>query len=232
MPLTEAEQVLAPVGDALSGKLGAVVYSHNRHGPYNYKVPSRTNPNTPRQQVVRSVMFTASRYWWGVPQTWRDGWQTYAENARSRSRVGLSTRLTGFQHFVGCLLTRSSVGQIFPPQPPTEYTRARLTTPSYTVFIGAFIMATYFLDDPWRTDSLGAIVLQSSPPQTANVNAWHGVYRRIGASLGDPVSPPLQGLFRPAWPPAPGRRYIFIRARCVQTDNRTSTERLSRLYFP
>lgn len=231
-PPTQAEDALAAVGSSLSGTVGAVVYSHNRHGPYHYDRPSRFDPNTTRQQIVRGVMFIASRYWWSIPQSWRNGWETYAQNMPRTSRVGSEKSPTGFQLFIGCVLTRSSVGQIFPPPPPVNYTRARLTTPTYTPFIGAFIIATYALDDPWRFQNLGAIVIQSSPPQTANVTTWHGVYRRIGATIGDPTTPPTTGFFNPAWPVLPGRRYIFLRARCVEADNRTSTERVDRLFFP
>lgn len=227
-----ASEVLAPVGSALSGKVGTVVYSHNRHGPYSYVQPTRSNPNTNRQQVVRGLMFTASRYWWVIPPAWRVAWENYANNMPRPNRLGHSHRLTGFQQFIGCLLTRSSVGQIFPPQAPVDFTRAGLTTPTYAPYLGAFIIATYALQDPWRSHDQGAIVLQSSPPQTANVNAWHGVYRRIGATIGSSSSPPTTGFFQPAWPPVSGKRWIFIRARCVQGDNQTSTERVDRLYFP
>ncbi len=230
--MTPAELALAGVGSALTGTVGPVVYSRNRHGPYSYVKPPRANPNTARQQVVRGNLAIAVLYWQSIPVAWRQGWKTLAENVLCRDPVGYMRRLTGRSLFLAATLFRGIHGTMYPPSPPTILTKADLTEPGYRPFIGMYIFVDFALPDGWRTENLGAFVLFSSPPQTANVHHFTGPWRHMGSANGSPTTPPTTVLWRPAWAPVYGKRYIWVKARCIRADNRLSPSIITRVHIP
>lgn len=230
--MSEISKIASVVASEIRGKVGTEVFSRNTFGAYSYTWAPRVDPNTALQQVTRISMIIANQYWMGIPETWRTAWQTYADNVPRANRVGKICRLTGRQVFLSTVLIRASAGQMFPTASPTIYTRAKLRPPTYVPYLGAYIKVFYHLDDRWRTEDLGVLVVYSSPAQTDQVNYYKGPFRRIGTAAGDPVSPPTMGYFRPAWPPVPGRRRIYFRVRCVNRDNRTSPDIITAVQYP
>jgi hypothetical protein len=229
--VTDAEDSVAGVGGYLSGTVGSVVYSHNRHGAYHYEKPVRADPNTPRQQAVRNTLLISNLYWRSIPESWRVGWQTYADNVPRTSRVGSSRPVSGRSEFLASSMVRGSHGSLFPPAPPQTYTRSRLGFPIFQPYLGVYVLVYYPLDDPWRTQDLGGWVLYSSKPCTQAVWHYSGPWRRCGAANGSSTTPPTSGFFAPAWLPGGSTRVIFFRFRAIEADNRLTPVLTHRLDF-
>jgi hypothetical protein len=89
------------IGGAYSGSFGGVTASHNKGGQYLRRRSVPTNPNTIRQQTVRSVMG-------GLVQTWsddltdpqREAWRVYAANTPVTDKLGQVMTLSGVNMFV------------------------------------------------------------------------------------------------------------------------------------
>jgi hypothetical protein len=230
--LTDAEQALAGVGGALSGTVGSVVYSHNRHGPYHYDKPSRVDADTLRQRQIREWFGLASAAWRLLSPAQHQAWQNYATNVPRPNRVGSWHCLTGFHHFVAAMTFKWDIYVPWRYDAPEIYTLGRLTPPSYASFISAYILVTFALDDTWRFSNYGAFALFTSPPQSHAVNHYSGPWRYAGSTSGSPTSPPTQALFNPAWPATPRPCYVWVRARAIEPDNRLSPALVDRVYFP
>jgi hypothetical protein len=89
------------IGGAYSGSFGGLTASHNKGGQYLRRRSVPTNPNTIRQQTVRSVMG-------GLVQTWsddltaaqREAWRVYAQNTPVTDKLGQAMNLSGVNMFV------------------------------------------------------------------------------------------------------------------------------------
>lgn len=65
---------------SFSGKMGAVVFSHNRAGTYIKRWTSPVNPSTAAQSVVRGLFKTVSQLWSTLQLATQTSWQTLATN--------------------------------------------------------------------------------------------------------------------------------------------------------
>ena len=82
-----------------SGKAGLFVSYKGRNGQVRrgYIVP--TNPNTAYQQSVRSTLSSVSQRFRSLTKSQIDAWDTAAAKYQTRSRLGQSGPMTGFQLF-------------------------------------------------------------------------------------------------------------------------------------
>ena len=100
----------AMVGD-LSGSIGSTTASHNRFGPYfrNRVIP--VNPNTPRQQEVRSLFATMVNVWNNtLTEVLRDAWILWANNTTIQGKTGDPINITGQNAFVRFNVIREQIG--------------------------------------------------------------------------------------------------------------------------
>lgn len=230
------EQSLAGVGGTLSGTVGLVVYSHNRHGPYSYPKPARVDPNTPYQQTQRQAFRAATQTWTfhGHPQWIRDQWDTYAASLVEISRVGRRYHPTGFNRFVAAIAFKSTLGVGFNLFAPTVFTKGRLRAPTYVhPPIGNYytrVRVNYAAGDPWLTQSGGVFALYCSRPQPPTVNHFTGPFRFAGPRYGEPFNPPTFGVFALPFTATPGS-FVWFRAKAAEEDNRISPALIGRLWF-
>lgn len=85
----------------ISGSLGGMTASHGRGGYYLRNRVKPINPNTPRQQAVRSSLGALVQGWSSLlsaPQ--RAGWSAYADATPRTDRLGETLLLTGSQAYV------------------------------------------------------------------------------------------------------------------------------------
>lgn len=227
-----AELALAAVGGELSGRVGSVVFSRNTHGPYSYTWQSRTDPNTSAQSRTRGALTAAVGLWHAMPPWYRSTWDTYAASRTFRSRQAANTHRSGFNLFCAPLTFRwytSLSGLIWAP---TVLTVSRIGFLTYTPVGIGYALATFDLTDPWRTQNGGGIAIFQSRPQTANVNHFSGPFQFVAHSHGSSTTPPVATGINLTFPPVTGKRYIFFRARSIESDNRLSPPIVQRVYFP
>lgn len=90
-----------PLIAEMSGSMADVVFSHNKGGSYVRRRSVPTNPNSSRQQLVRTSLANVSSSWSGnLEQGERDAWNVYAQTHPVTDNLGQEISLTGHQWFV------------------------------------------------------------------------------------------------------------------------------------
>lgn len=84
---------------SMSGKVGGMVYSHNRYGDYVRALKIPTNPNTGRQSRARASLGGASGMWGDLDPAERSGWETLAAAVQFTGRNGTPVTLNGAAAF-------------------------------------------------------------------------------------------------------------------------------------
>jgi hypothetical protein len=87
------------IGQA-SGKLGALVFSHNRGGAYVRARSMPTQPGGKYQDGIRACVEAASKGWRTRTDAERAAWVTWADGHPMPNRVGQSIRLQGNAAYV------------------------------------------------------------------------------------------------------------------------------------
>lgn len=83
-----------------SGSIGGQTFSHNKGGMYTRARRTPTNPNTLRQQIVRSAVGGAANMWNALTDAQRAAWKLYGENVPVLNRLGDPIILSGQQQFI------------------------------------------------------------------------------------------------------------------------------------
>ena len=183
------------LGGAYSGSIGGLTASHNKGGQYLRRRSVPTNPNTLRQQLVRSILG-------GLVNTWSDdltdaerqAWRDYAQNTPVTDSLGQSMTLSGLNMFVR---SNSALAQVVanpglgvslpvleaapvvfntgePVLAVTEFS-AVFTTPPGTITFGGDLAGPAPVG--------GSVVLFVAPPQTPGTRYYKGPYQ-LAAVVG------------------------------------------------
>jgi len=168
-----------------SGSIGGTTYSHNRGGMYRRARSVPTNPNTTKQQAVRSIFSGLVSAWLNtLTQANRDTWKTYADNTPRMDSLGNELILTGQQMYVGANTGRQQVGLSSVANGPTTYNRGEAIVsledstnaiPNELDIQGdalglAFVFSSATSDD-------GDCAIWIGPPINASTNFWKGPYQ-------------------------------------------------------
>ncbi len=79
----------SPLIEAGSGSVAGLTFSRNKGGNYLRGRAIPTNPNSPLQQAVRSIMSQLTANWLNVlTAIQRVAWETYAEERAQKEREG------------------------------------------------------------------------------------------------------------------------------------------------
>jgi hypothetical protein len=93
-----------------SGKRGLTVSQGGRNGQISRALVIPTNPQTDAQLRVRSFLGSVASQWGALTQAQRDAWTAVARQYQSKSRLGQSGPLTGFQLYTKINCSRLIVG--------------------------------------------------------------------------------------------------------------------------
>lgn len=118
---------LPTIGE-MSGKLGSLVYSHNKGGYYVRLKGSPTNPNSTRQQESRGWLAQLSAAWAGLTDEQRSAWDSWAQENPLTDPLGQSYFRTGHQCFVGLNTRLLDAGLTQTNTPPAQGVPVTLTT--------------------------------------------------------------------------------------------------------
>lgn len=93
--------IIQPILGSLRGSIGDNTFSHNRGGDYVRRRVSPTNPNSTRQQAMRTILSTLAGLWSStLTPAQRAQWNTWAENQSKEGPLGNSINLTGINAYV------------------------------------------------------------------------------------------------------------------------------------
>lgn len=155
--------IFVPILGNLRGSIGDNTFSHNRGGDYVRRRVSPTNPNTSRQQTMRSLLGTYAAAWAGLTSAQREAWNTWAESQSRTGPLGNSINLTGINAYVMLNSRIADAGETALTSPPADVAPDALST--FSVDISAATTATVtFTPTPLGADE--QIQLFMSLPQS------------------------------------------------------------------
>ena len=100
-----------PIGADFSGSIGSTTASRNRFGPYLRTKTIPVNPNTTRQQAVRSIFASLVNTWTNVlTNAQREAWTLWADNTTILGKDGNPINITGQNAFLRFNTVRTQIG--------------------------------------------------------------------------------------------------------------------------
>lgn len=212
------------IGEA-SGSLASMTFSHNRGGQYIRTRAIPTNPNTPQQQAIRSLVGQLTSLWNNtLTVAQRLDWQTYADQVPLLDALGEPRAATGLNHYVRSNVPRLQAAEPRVDDAPTVFnlgdftptTMTNATEATQTFDIG------YTAADDWANEDDAALLVYGSRPQNPSINFFKGPYRYAGKVQGDSVTPPTSPeTVTSPFAFAAGQR-LFARIQVSRADGRLS----------
>lgn len=154
---------------AASGKMGALVASHNKGGQY---MRARVTPSgavaTPAQGVVRNAMSSLATAWsQDLTADQRLAWADYALNVPGTNRIGDPIQLSGQNWYIACNVPRLQAGLPRVDDAPTIFDRGTPLFPSLGVV---------------QNDTAGTITFGGTITAAASILVYQGHPFNIGRS--------------------------------------------------
>lgn len=209
------------------GSVGGQVHSRNRYGSYVRARTTPVNPNSSRQQSVRSYITAVVSRWREVlSSAQREAWEVYAANIAMVNKLGQTIKLTGFNHYVRSNTARMQMGLTVIDEGPTE-----LSLPPGDVAFGATAseltseLSVTFDDEAAWVDTAGAgMSIKTTLPVGEGRSYLKGPTRYCGAIIGDDMDPETSPVAKfPAFSFAQGQKFSVI-GRIATADGRLSSE--------
>ena len=103
-----------------SGKRGLYVSQKSRNGLVSRALVIPTQPETDAQLRIRSFLRSVASQWRGLTQDQRNAWTAEASAHQSKTRLGQSGTLTGFQLYAKINCSLLNIGEDVVLAPPAE----------------------------------------------------------------------------------------------------------------
>lgn len=104
----------------IRGSIGSRTFSKNAYGPYVKSKLIQTNPDTPKQQNVRSNFAIAVSRWQNMLDSERRLWMYAAKDFPITDSLGQRKKLSGYNFYLKCAMNRFTY-TTDPPQPIFDY---------------------------------------------------------------------------------------------------------------
>lgn len=209
----------------LAGSIGGNTYARNRYGNYVRARTKPTNPNSARQDNVRSaVAYLVDRWSSTLTAAQRTAWGLYADNVAMKNRLGETMHLSGFNHYV-----RSNTVLKMTGVPPIDAGPVIFELPAQDNILGVAgseatqqLTASYDDTMAYATETGGRMFLFGGQPQNAQRNFFAGPWRYYGQVIGVDGAPPASPhVGTPGFAIAEAQR-LWIYARISRADGRLS----------
>lgn len=240
-------KILPTLGSMMSGSLRGLTASHNKGGLYLRGRTVPTNPNTSRQQTVRSIVGGLTQLWTdGLTEQQRQAWRDFAANVPVTDSLGETMQLSGINWMIksatvpeqadarGLTVANAPDPAVAPTlfntgEPVLDVTNftGDFTTPPGTGSVVAMLTANASDD--------GDAFLYIAPPQTAGVRFYKGPYQLAATTpvnngmagvlfseldLGDPAEWNADTVPVAGW----DELFVPLKIVVVYTDGRRSEE--------
>lgn len=218
-----ANILLGPLVSKVSGKIGGVVFAHGKGGAYIRALGAIVNPNTQRQNTVRSQMALISRRWFeDLTPGQRDAWAVFAANVPRKNKVNSVIHLTGKMEHQGSNMVALNAGLPVIDDGPADFNLpGEDPTFAVTASEGSQELTVSFDDSlAWASVDDAAMIIRMGLPQQNTINFFDGPYRAAGALLGSTATP-LTGPQTVAVPfPIVEGQKLFVEGRVKMPDGR------------
>lgn len=112
-----------------TGHINGLVASHNRWGAYFRPRVTPVNPNSDRQNAMRSYLADAVQLWQDLTAEQRSLWDQWAANTPQKNRLGQDITLTGQLAYIKSNTPKMLIGDPPVADPPAEYNNGQAVTP-------------------------------------------------------------------------------------------------------
>lgn len=209
-----------------SGSLSGTTFSHNRFGQYTRNRSIPVNPNTSRQQTIRSILTFASAAWSALlTQAQRDQWDVYAAAVPVINKLGDTVYLTGFNWWVASAVARYQAGLtpvaagpatlVLPDTDPTLSFTASEATQALTI---TFDDTLTWCDE----DNAGLTIFVGQPLSGTRV-FFNGPFRYADKIPGSSLTPPTSTTTIDSPFVFQEGQKLFIQCRILRGDGRNSS---------
>ena len=179
--------IIQPILGSLRGSIGDNTFSHNRGGDYVRRRVSPTNPNSTRQQTMRTFLGTLAALWGStLTPAQRSQWNVWAGNQAKEGPLGNSINLTGINAFVWLNCHLLDAGDARIDAPPI------VLAPTGLLTLSVDISALNTADVTFTATPLAAnhkAVLFMSLPQSGAAEPNFKQCRIVGYSAAAQISP-------------------------------------------
>lgn len=218
----------SPIISRGSGSLAGITASRNRGGNYFRGRTMPTNPNTPYQQTVRSILAAGSALWADtLTQAERDKWDLYALNVPLPNSLGAPINVGGVGMYQRSNVARLNTGDatlLRINDAPSIFDLGSFTPPAVDAVAAAADTLDLSFDntDEWANEDLAAMTVAVSRPQNPGINFFKGPYRFADVILGDAVTAPTSPATIALPFPVEAAQRIFVFVRVTRADGRLS----------
>lgn len=209
----------------MRGSIAGTTFSKNRFGQYARARTKPVNPNTTRQDAVRSGVAEATARWSEtLNNASRILWNEYAALVAMKNRLGETVFLSGFNHYIRSNAFRISLGFAAIDAAPA-IGELPAQDPSLAM---APIAAAQQLDVSfdntmdWANETGGVLFIHQGQPQNPQRFFFGGPYRWCTCVGGDDVTPPVSPEPAPAVYHITELQKVWIYARIQRADGRLS----------
>ena len=207
------------------GSIGGQTASRNRFGNYLRARITPVNPQSARQNKIRSVIQALAPYWSNtLTQLQRDAWEVYAAAITRTNKLGAQIKLTGFNMFVRSNSIRQQSDDAIVAAGPTTLTLPP-ADPIFVCEVDETAQQISITFDPllaWNIIDDGFMYVFMSIPKAAGTNFIGGPFRLAGAIDGDTASPPTSPQVLPVPFPVAEGQALVCQARISEADGRLS----------
>lgn len=209
----------------MRGSVAGTTFSKNRSGQYARARTKPVNPNTARQDDVRSALSLVTVRWaQTLTALKRTAWNLYASNVAMKNRLGETIYLSGFNHYIRSNVIRVLWGATPVDDGPTVF-ELPAQDPALAVTASELtqqLTTTYDNTLLWGNETGGYLFLEQGVPQNPQRNFFGGPWRMVGRVDGADGAPPVPPLVSPAVFPIAELQRQWIFGRTQRADGRLS----------
>ena len=178
--------VPGPMAGQISGRVGSVVFSHNKGGPYVRNGTIPTASTTPAALAAKARLGGAATTWITLTAAQRLAWKEWAGENPAVNRVGHQITLTGISAFVGNFARMHLASETTLVVPPIVSGPLPLLSFSITADLFTPGCAATFTPTPLGTNDalwMEAVVLNSAAiNHVGNLTRWIGCTAKAAAT--------------------------------------------------
>jgi len=209
----------------LSGSIAGNTFARNRYGNYVRARTKPVNPNSERQQLVKSVVaFLSTRWAQTLTDQQRIDWNDYGAGVPMKNKLGETINLSGFNHYIRSNASLKRRGETVVDAGPAVF---ELPAKDPSLYITTEVHEQRFnihFDDTmdWCTEDGGWLFILQGKPQNPQRYYFGGPFRGMKDKKGvDPggISTPEQSTN--LWVVTAGQK-IWYQLRIQRADGRIS----------
>lgn len=164
----------------ISGRIGAVVYSHNKGGPYVRNGTIPVTSTTPDALAAKARLGGFATNWKNLTAGQRLAWQDWAAENPYINRLGQARPITGIAAYISLNTRLAAAGATAIADPPITPTPAPLSTFSAVVDIGSGGTSATFTPTPLAASE--RLWMEAAVTNSSGIRNVEAYKRFIGVS--------------------------------------------------